>query len=127
MPQRHDPAAVAAASGNAVMLPFPVWRELFINDAELGLAESAYNRLNQQPYGTFTEAVSLQSELAAMPVGKSYINCRQDTAMPHSLGWHPRLSERLGLFRLVECEGSHELCFTNPQLLAQKIVEAGRD
>jgi hypothetical protein len=47
--------------------------------------------------------------------------------MPHSLPWHPRLSERLGLFRLVECEGSHELCFTDPQLLARKIVEAGRD
>ncbi len=41
--------------------------------------------------------------------------------------WHLRLSERLGLFRLVEGQGSHEVCFTNPALLAQKIVEAGRD
>lgn len=60
-------------------------------------------------------------------MGKSYLNCQQDIALPHSLPWHPRLSERLGLYRLVECPGSHELCFTDPALLARKIVEAGRD
>jgi pimeloyl-ACP methyl ester carboxylesterase len=119
--------AVAAANGNAVTLPYPIWREAFINDADAELAERAYAQLNPHPYRTFTEPAVLPTELAALEVGKSYINCRQDTALPHSLPWHPRLSERLGLFRLVECEGSHELCFTNPRLLAQKIVEAGRD
>lgn len=119
--------AVAAANANAVMLPFPIWREAFINDADAALAQSTYERLNPHPYRTFTEPASLPIALAALEVGKSYINCRQDTAMPHSLPWHPRLSERLGLFRLVECEGSHELCFTNPALLAAKIIEAGRD
>ena len=38
-----------------------------------------------------------------------------------------RLAEKLSLFRLVQCSGSHELCFTNPSLLGQKIIEAGRD
>jgi hypothetical protein len=47
--------------------------------------------------------------------------------MPHGLPWHPRLSERLGLFRLVECPGSHEMFFSNPARLAQAIIEAGRD
>ena len=65
--------------------------------------------------------------LAALQIGKSYVNCQQDTAMPHSLPWHPRLSERLGLFRLVECPGSHEMFFSNPKRLAQAILEAGRD
>ena len=119
--------AMAGASNGAVMLPYPIWREAFINDADAALAESAYAKLNPHPYGTFAEPAALPVELAALEVGKSYINCRQDTALPHSLPWHPRLSERLGLFRLVECEGSHELCFTNPALLARKIVEAGRD
>ncbi|MDT4865204.1 hypothetical protein FQZ97_999930 [compost metagenome] len=118
---------IAAASGNAVMLPYPIWREAFINDADAALAQSAFDRLNPQPYRTFTEPVRLQTELAAKPLGKSYLLCTEDTAMPHSMPWHPRLSERLGLFRLVACPGSHELCFTNPQLLAQKIEEAGRD
>jgi pimeloyl-ACP methyl ester carboxylesterase len=118
---------MAAANDGAVSLPYPIWREAFINDADAELAERAYAQLNPHPYKTFTDPVQLATELAALPVGKSYVNCRQDTALPHSLPWHPRLSERLGLFRLVECEGSHELCFTNPALLAQKIEEAGRD
>ena len=118
---------MAAANGNAVTLPYPIWRDAFINDADAALAERSYALLNPHPYRTFTEPASLPVELAALEVGKSYINCRQDTALPHSLPWHPRLSERLGLFRYVECDGSHELCFTDPQLLAHKIAEAGRD
>lgn len=119
--------AAAAANGNALMLPFEVWRESFINDADLEFARSTYERLNPQPYRTFTEPIALGRPLAALPVGKSYVNCQQDTAMPHGLPWHPRLSERLGLFRLVECPGSHETLFSAPQRLAQAIVEAGRD
>ena len=47
--------------------------------------------------------------------------------MPASLPWHPRLSEKLGLYRLISMPGSHETLFTNPLLLGKKIVEAGRD
>lgn len=119
--------AVAAANGNAVMLPFPVWREAFINDADLALATESFGTLNPHPYRTFTDPARLPHPLAELTVGKSYVNCRQDTALPHSLGWHPRLSERLGLFRLVECDGSHETWFTNPPVLAAAILAAGRD
>lgn len=118
---------IAAANGNAVVLPYPIWREAFINDADAALAQASYDKLNPHPYRTFTEPAALPTELAALEIGKGYVNCRQDIALPHSLPWHPRLSEKLGLFRLVECEGSHELCFTNPALLAKKIEEAGRD
>lgn len=118
---------IAAANNGAVMLPPPVWREAFINDAELALAQASYEKLNPHPYKTMTDPISLKAELATLEVGKSYVNSQQDISMPHSLPWHPRLSERLGLFRLVELPGSHEVCFTNPALLAQKIVEAGRD
>lgn len=118
---------IAAANQNAVMLPYPIWREAFINDADAALAQRAFDQLNPHPYRTFTEPVVLQSELATKPMGKSYLLCTEDTAMPHSLPWHPRLSERLGLYRLVSCPGSHELCFTNPALLALKIEEAGRE
>lgn len=34
---------------------------------------------------------------------------------------------RLGLCRLVRMPGGHEACFTNPALLAEKIVDAARD
>jgi pimeloyl-ACP methyl ester carboxylesterase len=119
--------AIAAASGGAVNLPPPIWREAFINDADEATAMAAYARLNPHPYKTFTDKITLKTELAALQIGKSYINFQQDTALPHSLPWHPRLSEKLGLFRLIEGHGSHEVCFTNPTLLAHKIIEAGRD
>ena len=119
--------AIAAGANGAVMLPFEIWREVFINDADLALAQSSFARLNPQPYKTFTEKIALPRPLAALPIGKSYLNCLQDTAMPHSLPWHPRLSERLGLFRLVECMGSHEAWFSSPQVLAQAVEQAGRD
>lgn len=119
--------AIAGANGGAVMLPFEIWREAFINDADIGLAKSAYDKLNPHPYATFTDKVALKQPMAELMVGKSYVNCQQDTAMPHSYPWHPRLSERLGLFRLVECPGSHELWFTNPAAMAQAIEMAGRD
>ncbi|MBT9443374.1 MAG: alpha/beta hydrolase, partial [Acidovorax sp.] len=110
-----------------VMLPYPIWREAFINDADEALAQSTYALLNPHPYRTFTEPAQLPVPLAALEVGKSHLNAQQDTALPHSLPWHPRLSERLGLFRLVECPGSHELCFSDPASAALHIERAGRD
>jgi len=109
------------------VLPFPIWREAFINDADLDGAQRAYDRLNPHPLKTFTDKISLRTNPAEMGVAKSYINCTEDTAMPHGLPWHPRLSQKLGLFRLVQVPGSHELCFSNPPRLAQAIIEAGRD
>jgi len=93
------------ANGGAVMVPFPIWHEAFINDADLTLATSAYERLNPHPYKTFTDKAQLKQPLAVLEIGKSYVNCMQDIGLPASLPWHPRLSERLGLFRLVECMG----------------------
>ena len=111
----------------SVMLPFNVWREAFINDADFELAQKTYQKLNPHPQKTQSERISLQRNPAEMDIPKSYLYCTEDTALPQSLGWHPRLSEKLGLFRLVESPGSHELCFTDPELLAQKIMVAGRD
>ncbi len=118
---------IAAENNGAVMLPPPIWREAFINDANAALAQASYEKLNPHPYKTMTDPISLKTELATIQVGKSFVNCQQDTALPQSLPWHPRLSEKLGLFRLIELPGSHEVCFTNPTLLAEKIMEAGRD
>jgi pimeloyl-ACP methyl ester carboxylesterase len=111
----------------SVVLPFPIWREVFISDADLDLAKRAFDKLNPHPIATFKDKIVLKTEMAASPIGKSYLNCQQDVSLPASYPWHPRLSEKLGLFRLVEMPGSHEVCFTNPALLGEKIMEAGRD
>jgi len=111
----------------SVLLPFPIWREAFINDGDIELARSTYEKLNPHPYKTFTDQIHLSQTPAEMQVGKSYIVCQDDIALPASLPWHPRLSQKLGLYRLVSMPGSHESCFTNPALLAKKMIEAGRD
>lgn len=116
-----------AGDDGSVMLPFPIWREAFINDADFAMAEESYGKLNAHPYATFTDPISLTRSPAELEIGKSYLHCAEDTALPAGLPWHPRLSEKLGLYRLVSMAGSHEVCFTNPELLASKIMEAGRD
>ncbi len=126
-PQYAEVFAALRAEDGGIMMPFPIWREAFMNDASLAAAESAYGRLNAHPWRTLSDPLRLTRPPAALPMGKSFLNCTEDIALPHSHGWHPRLSERLGLFRLVQCAGSHELCFTNPELLGHKIMEAGRD
>ena len=120
--------AVAAQRGDStVVLPFPIWREAFINDVDAESAQKAYDILNPHPVKTFSDKISLKTNPADMQIGKSYINCTEDTSLPHHYPWHPRLSQKLGLFRLIQIPGSHELCFSNPKRLAQAIMDAGRD
>lgn len=119
---------LAAASGNnTVTLPFPIWRDAFIQDADIELAQSAYDRLSAEPFQLFTRKLDL-TRFYQLEIPRSYLNCTEDIALPPGeWGWHPRMSNRLGLYRLVQMPGSHEVVFTNPKGLADKIVEAGRD
>ncbi|MBC3191153.1 alpha/beta hydrolase [Pseudonocardia sp. C8] len=117
----------AASDDNTVTLPFPIWREAFIQDADLELAESTYAMLSPEPFRPFDDPLDL-TRFYELELPKSYINATEDTALPPGeWGWHPRMSSRLGAYRLVQLPGSHEVMFTAPELLARKIVEAGRD
>jgi pimeloyl-ACP methyl ester carboxylesterase len=121
-------AQMAAASpDNAFLLPFPVWRETFINDADLALAQQAYDTLSPEPYEPLRERLDLK-KFYSLSLPTSYIHCTEDTALPPGeWGWHPRMSGRLGLHRFVQMPGSHEVMVTNPRGLAEKLIEAGRD
>ncbi|MEM9576904.1 MAG: alpha/beta hydrolase [Pseudomonadota bacterium] len=111
----------------AVKLPFPVWREAFMNDADLDLAQKTYELTTPHPIRTLTDKVELKS-FFGLDIPRSYINCTEDIAMPPGdYAWVPRFPARLGLCRLVQMPGGHETCFTNPGLLAEKIIEAARD
>ncbi len=120
----------AASDDNSIMLPYPIWREVFINDADAELAQSTYALLSPQP-NQFNERLDLKKFYALVHGNQmpfSYINCTEDTALPKGeWSWVPRMSSRLGLYRLVQMSGSHEVIFTNPVLLAEKIIEAGRN
>src|SRR5262245_5909928 len=120
--------AIAAERGDgSVVLPSPIWREAFINDADLETAERAYRVLNPHPLRTLTDKIVLKINPGEMTVAKSYVNCTEDISLPHHYPWHPRLSQKLGLFRLIQVPGSHELCFSDPARLARAIMDGGRD
>jgi len=120
---------IAAASGdNTVTMPFPIWREAFINDGDLETAQRTYELLSSEPFQPFMDKLDLK-KFWSLQTPRSYINGTEDIALPQGpeFGWHPRMSNRLGLFRLVQISGSHEVMFTAPERLAQAIIEAGRD
>lgn len=119
---------ISQASGDgSVMLPFPIWRDAFINDGDLATAERSYELLSSEPYQPFIDKLDLK-KLYGLQTPRSYINCTEDIALPPGeWGWHPRMSNRLGLYRLVQISGSHEVMFTAPERLAGAIIDAGRD
>jgi pimeloyl-ACP methyl ester carboxylesterase len=127
-PHREMFAGLAAASpDNTISLPFDLWRDVFINDADLQLATEAYARLSPEPFCQLLEPLDLK-KFHTLSIPKSYLITTEDTVMPPGeWGWHPRMSSRLGIYRLVQMPGSHEVIFSNPVGLADKIIEAGRD
>lgn len=115
------------SADNSFLLPFPVWREAFINDGDLEMAKRTYAQLSPEPLQPAKDKLDLK-KFYSLNIPKSYINCMEDIALPPGeWGWHPRMSNRLALYRLVQMPGSHEVMFTNPAGLAEKILEAGRD
>jgi pimeloyl-ACP methyl ester carboxylesterase len=119
----------AAERGDgSVFLPYPVWREAFMNDAGDALARDVYeNRLSPHPYRTIAEPLELKV-FPTLEIPCSFINCSEDIALPPGeFGWFPRFFLRLGLCRLVQMPGGHEPFYTNPSLLATKLVDAARD
>jgi pimeloyl-ACP methyl ester carboxylesterase len=110
-----------------IMVPFAIWRESFVNDADLEMAKWTYLQLSPEPYQPCRDKLDLK-KFYSLDTPRSFINCTEDIALPAGeWGWHPRMSSRLGMHRLVQMPGSHEVIYTNPSLLAQKIIEAGRD
>lgn len=119
--------AQAAAPGDGFMLPANVWREAFCNDTTDSVSTEAYAKLSAQPLQPFFDKLDLK-RFYELAIPRTYLNATEDTALPPGTewGWHPRMSSRLGLFRLVQMSGGHEVMYTSPVLLAEKLVEAGR-
>ncbi|MEM7568988.1 MAG: alpha/beta hydrolase [Pseudomonadota bacterium] len=116
------------APDDAVVLPYPVFRDAFMNDADAQLAKAVHDGLFPECIGLFDTRVSLKT-FGRLDMPKSYLYSWDDAALPHgeSTGWYPKFANRLGLFRYVSMPGGHMALFTLPDVLADKIVEAGRD
>lgn len=127
----HVRDALSALAGQAengsVVIPFHMWREHFFSDGTIEHAREVYEKLRPQPYRTLVDKADMTG-WERVPQAFSYINPSEDHDIPQG-EWarHPRLSSRLGIFRLVGMPGSHEVLLTNPELTALKLMEAGRD
>jgi pimeloyl-ACP methyl ester carboxylesterase len=117
--------AAAASPDNTVACAWEVFRDLFIQDASPEAARSVWERLVPQPFRPWDEKLDL-AEFHRGELPRSFIAVADDRALPPG-DWHPRMSSRLGRFKLVEMGGSHEVMFTRPGELAGKLVEAAND
>jgi len=110
------------SSDDTMLIPWEIWREKFIQDAREPVARSLWEQLSPEPNQVNLDKLCLK-QFYSLDIPKSFIHCRHDRALPPGY-FHPRMSSRLGAFTLIEMEGSHEVMFTRPEELANKIVEA---
>ena len=119
----------AGSKDDTIMLPFPLFRDLFVNTATLEEARRMYAGVTPEPARPLFEKLDLKA-FYELPIPKSYVYFYQDNALPQGegFGWNPHMSTRLGQFRLIVGDGDHFTdTRTRPDMVAQKIYEAGRD
>jgi pimeloyl-ACP methyl ester carboxylesterase len=118
-----DPATPSETSPELLAPPpWETWCDNFIQDAPESLARLTWERLSPEPNQVNLDSIDLR-RFDALSVPRSFIYCRQDKAMPAGY-FHPTMSSRLGDFRLLEMDGSHEVMFTRPADLTAKIIAA---
>ncbi|MFF2483767.1 alpha/beta fold hydrolase [Paenibacillus sp. NPDC058071] len=119
----------ASSNDDTIMLPFPLFRDLFVNTATLEVASDMYAVITPEPAKPLFEKLDLKA-FYSLPTPKSYVYFYQDNALPQGegFGWNPHMSTRLGQFRLIVGDGDHMTdTRTRPAMVAQKLYEAGRD
>ncbi|CAM4250684.1 salicylate esterase [Bacillus manliponensis] len=117
------------SKNKTIQLPFPIWRETFMNTADLTLAKKVYATVTPEPAGPLFERLDL-TKFYQLKIPKSYFYLTEDIAVPQGeeYSWHPHMSSRLGLFRLITAKGDHMTPFhVKPKMVAHKLVQAGRD
>jgi pimeloyl-ACP methyl ester carboxylesterase len=57
---------------NTITMPFEIWREAFLNDADLELAQSSYAQLSPEPYQPFIDKLDLK-QFYSLSIPKSYL------------------------------------------------------
>lgn len=119
---------LADASGNnTIMLPFPLFRDSFTNTASLKESKEIYSKITPEPAGPLFQKLDLK-KFYSLQIPKSYLNLTEDIALPPGpFAWHTNQSSHLGFYRYIQGDGDHFTTFqTEPKMIAQKFVKAGR-
>ena len=102
-----------ASSDNTILIPWEIWRNDFIQDASESVARSFWEQLSPEPNRVNLDKLCLKG-FYSLTIPRSFIHCRHDKALLPGY-FHRRMSSRLGAFKLVEMDGSHEVMFTRPK------------
>ncbi|MFC3799246.1 alpha/beta hydrolase [Cohnella sp. GCM10012308] len=86
----------ASSKDDTIMLPFPLFRALFVNTAALDVAKWIYASVSPEPAKPLFEKLNLKA-FYALPTPKSYLYFYQDNVLPQGegYGWNPHMSTRL--------------------------------
>jgi pimeloyl-ACP methyl ester carboxylesterase len=126
---RHNGGQSATSSADSsefAIPPWETWRDNFMQDAVEEHAWLMWEQLTPEPAQVNLDKLDLSRFHSLNIIPKSFIYCRHDRAMPSGY-FHPGMSSRLGACKVVEMEGSHEVMFTRPAELAEKLIEASSD
>jgi pimeloyl-ACP methyl ester carboxylesterase len=118
-----------SSKDDTITLPFPLFRENFTNLASLQLAEQLYRTTTPEPAVPAFTKLDLK-KFYSLPTPKSYLYLTTDNLLPQTdqYSFHPLMSNRLGLHRLIKMPGDHMTTpKTHPKQVAWKLYEAGRD
>jgi pimeloyl-ACP methyl ester carboxylesterase len=112
----------AASADNTMLIPWEIWRDHFMQDATEHFARFVWEQLTPEPNQVNLDRLEL-TRFYSLTTPKSFIYCRHDNALPPG-SFHPKMTSRLAAFKMVEMDGSHEVMFSRPAELADKIIEA---
>jgi pimeloyl-ACP methyl ester carboxylesterase len=106
-----------------VTLPYEIWEQGFIQDAEPDVRRLVYEMLVPQPMAYFTETLGTP-DVREFGIPATYLISTEDLVFPPGeYGWVPRFPDRLGV-EPIEVPGSHESMLTRPAELAEAILKA---
>jgi pimeloyl-ACP methyl ester carboxylesterase len=112
----------STSTDDSMLIPWDIWRNSFLQDAPEPFARRCWMNLSPEPNQVNRDRLEL-ARFDSLDVPRSFIFCRQDLALPPG-SFHPRMSSRLGSFTLLEMDGSHEVMFTRPSELAERLLQA---
>ena len=111
----------SSSSNNTTAISLEFWQAIFINDAP-ELAQETHVGLVVSPFRQLTDSVD-QGNFFELEIPTSYLMATEDISLgPLGPEGYYKFAELLGeKCKLYRFPGSHEVMFSNPKLLAEKI------
>ncbi|THF79534.1 alpha/beta fold hydrolase [Cohnella fermenti] len=98
----------AASPDDTIALPYPLFRESFANLGSKDQVDWLYSLTPPEPAGPLYEKLDLK-KFYSLPTPRSYVYLTEDNVFPQTdeYSFHPAMSARLGLYRLIKGSGDH--------------------